>query len=139
MGTKHMACDQYSNSALRQQLVQPGGAVIAQPAPQHQVRAARDHMDRIDLQHAHLPDQRQHVLLGSRRLRGCTESLSGEHDLASFFLGDGFSGWWGFGHSLDFIPIFIIPTNFSPVYLKNPSWFLYSNQTFNPLRHSTVL
>ena len=43
----------FEQSPFRQQLVQPFAPVIAQPAPQHQVRAARHDMDRIDLQDAH--------------------------------------------------------------------------------------
>jgi hypothetical protein len=35
---------------LGQQLVQPGGGVIAQAAPQHQIWTARHHVDGVDLE-----------------------------------------------------------------------------------------
>jgi len=42
--------------ALLQQFIQPMLRIAAKPAPQHQVGAARHHMDGVYLQYAHLPD-----------------------------------------------------------------------------------
>src|SRR5215212_4785433 len=55
---------------LSQKLVQPHRLVGAQPAPQHQVRAARDDGDRIDLQHSHPQDDPPNIVLRGTLRRG---------------------------------------------------------------------
>jgi hypothetical protein len=47
---------------LGQKLVQPGRLVGAEPAPENQVRAARDDGYGVDLEHAHPADGLQHVV-----------------------------------------------------------------------------
>ena len=47
--------------AARQRLLQPLGRVIAQPRVQHQVRAARHHVDGVDLQQSHARDHGREV------------------------------------------------------------------------------
>ena len=54
------------DGSLGQKLVQPDGIVRADPAPQHQVGAARDDGDGVDLQHPHPPDGLEHVVPGAR-------------------------------------------------------------------------
>ena len=44
------------NMALRQSVFQPMPRVLPQPREQHQIRAARHHMDSVDLQQLHLCD-----------------------------------------------------------------------------------
>jgi hypothetical protein len=64
MGRKLASCAQYSNSApSASSSSSHDRLVLAQPAEQHEIRTARDDADRVDLQHAHPPDRRQHVLL----------------------------------------------------------------------------
>src|SRR5215207_9885775 len=65
---------------LSQKLVQPPRLVVTQPAPQHQVRAARDNGDGVDLQHPHLTDDSPNVLLRGT-LRHSSQPLRHEQQL----------------------------------------------------------
>ena len=65
-----------------QQLVQPARLVVAQPRPQHQVRAARHHADGVDLQRAHAADGGQHVRLLRAPARPPVQPLRGQHERA---------------------------------------------------------
>ena len=75
-----MACDQYSKSApSASSSSSQAGIEIAQAAPQHQVRAARDHVDRVDLEHAHAADGGEHIRLCGRGAWGLEQSLGRQH------------------------------------------------------------
>jgi len=47
--------------AFREQLVKPDRIVIPEPAPEHEVRAARHHVNRVDLKHPHPADGGQYI------------------------------------------------------------------------------
>ena len=54
------------NMALRQRVFQPTPRVMPQPREQHQIRAARHHVDSVDLQQLHL----RNALAQSQRCGG---------------------------------------------------------------------
>ncbi len=43
----------FKQVAIGQQLIEPSRVVLPKPTPEHQVRAARDNTDGVDLQHVH--------------------------------------------------------------------------------------
>src|SRR5215216_7087556 len=65
---------------LSQKLVQPPRLVGTQPAPQYQVRAARDDGDGVDLQHPHPPDDPPNIVLRGT-LRYSAQPLCSEQQL----------------------------------------------------------
>src|SRR5215217_6369124 len=65
---------------LSQKLVQPPRLVGTQPAPQHQIRAARDDGDGVDLQHPHPPDDPPNIVLCGT-LRYSAQPLCSEQQL----------------------------------------------------------
>ncbi len=62
--------------------VEPLRRICAEPAEQHEIRAARDDMDRVDLQLAHPADGGEHVGLDRLAARRRQEALRGEMQCA---------------------------------------------------------
>ena len=60
---------------LRERLVQPRHRVIAETRVQHQIRAACDHVDGIDLQQAHAFDRRHHIAAPGAATQRLQETL----------------------------------------------------------------
>ena len=52
----------FEQRAFGQVLAEPLRVIVAQAAPEHQIRTARDHADGVDLQHAHAPDGLYHII-----------------------------------------------------------------------------
>ncbi|MNP31451.1 hypothetical protein D3C76_1245710 [compost metagenome] len=61
-----------------QQLIQPGGIVVTEPAEQHQVGAARHHRDGVYLQQRHAADAGQQVGRARLALGGGQQALGRE-------------------------------------------------------------
>jgi hypothetical protein len=68
----------FEQIALGQMLVQPLRRVGAEAAEQNEIRAARHHVDRIDLQLRHAANRVEHVGLGGFAARRGQETLSGQ-------------------------------------------------------------
>jgi hypothetical protein len=62
-----------------EQLVKPDRVVIPEPAPEHEVRAARHHVNRVDLQHPHQADGGQYAGFASTSRRSI-ETLRREEE-----------------------------------------------------------
>ena len=62
-------------SPLRKKLVKPARLVRPEPAPENQVRAARDDGYGVDLEHTHLPYGLQYVVLRRATLRRSVQTL----------------------------------------------------------------
>ena len=69
----------FEQRAFSQQVGQPFLRISAQPAPQHQVRAARNDVDRIDLQDTHSTNRRQQIGLAGDSIGPAVQSLRGDH------------------------------------------------------------
>ena len=65
----------FEDRAFGEQFVQPLRRVPTEPREQHQVRAARNDMDGVDLQHAHACDRGQHVGLARAPARSREQAL----------------------------------------------------------------
>ena len=56
----------FENRAAREQLIEPFRSIVAEARKQHEIRTARDDVDRVDLQQAHAFDRGQHAMRVSR-------------------------------------------------------------------------
>jgi hypothetical protein len=68
----------FGQSPLRQRLVQPAQWIVAKARMQDQIRAARHHVDGVDLQHAHALDRRHHIGTRGRLSRPLQQPLCGQ-------------------------------------------------------------
>ncbi len=68
----------FEDRAGVEQFVEPRRTVRADPRKQHEVRAARDDADRVDLQLAHALDRGEHVALARAPARAREQALRGE-------------------------------------------------------------